>query len=88
VGEEKTNPITPVQMRMARAAVGWGIWKLAEKAGMTARTIARIESGSRARQSTLAAIRSSLESAGIEFTEENGRGPGVRLRKTAGESAE
>jgi hypothetical protein len=26
-------------------------------------------------------IRSALESAGIEFTDENGGGPGVRLRK-------
>ncbi len=28
-----------------------------------------------------AALRGSLESAGVEFIEENGGGPGVRLRK-------
>ncbi|MGI4794901.1 MAG: hypothetical protein ACRYG8_12665 [Janthinobacterium lividum] len=30
----------------------------------------------------LAAIRATLEAAGVEFIEENGGGPGVRLRKT------
>ena len=30
---------------------------------------------------TIAAIHASLEIAGIEFIEENGGGPGVRLRK-------
>ena len=73
--------ITPVQMRMARAAVGWGARELAEKAGVTAGTVTRIENGSPARQSTIAAVRSALEAAGIEFIAENGGGPGVRLRK-------
>ncbi len=31
-------------------------------------------------------MRSCLESAGIEFTEENGGGPGVRLKKTSKET--
>ena len=31
--------------------------------------------------STVAALRKSLETAGIEFIDENGGGPGVRLRK-------
>jgi hypothetical protein len=29
----------------------------------------------------LAALRKALESAGVEFIDENGGGPGVRLRK-------
>jgi hypothetical protein len=29
-----------------------------------------------------AALRNALEAAGVEFIEENGGGPGVRLRKT------
>ncbi|MCO5132456.1 MAG: hypothetical protein M9932_18195 [Xanthobacteraceae bacterium] len=32
-------------------------------------------------QSNLDAVISALESAGVEFTAENGGGPGVRLRK-------
>jgi hypothetical protein len=31
--------------------------------------------------STVAALRKALEGAGIEFIDENGGGPGVRLRK-------
>lgn len=35
-----------------------------------------------AHTSTVAALRKSLEIAGIEFIDENGGGPGVRLRKS------
>jgi hypothetical protein len=34
-----------------------------------------------AHTSTIVALRRALESAGIEFIDENGGGPGVRLRK-------
>jgi transcriptional regulator with XRE-family HTH domain len=66
-----------VQLRMARAAVGWGVRELAEKAGVTANTVSRIELGADAKQSTIEAIQRALEAAGIEFT--NGDKPGVRL---------
>jgi transcriptional regulator with XRE-family HTH domain len=75
--------MTPVQMKMARAALGWGVRELAEKAGVTANTVTRIENGSDAKQSTIAALRVALESAGVEFIAENGGGPGVRLKKRA-----
>jgi transcriptional regulator with XRE-family HTH domain len=71
----------PVQIRMARAALGLGVRELAEKAGVTANTVTRIENGSDAKQSTIDAIRAALESAGIEFIAENGGGAGVRLKK-------
>ena len=71
-----------VQIRMARAAVGWGVRELAEKAGVTANTISRIESGADAKQSTIEAIRRALEAAGVEFT--NGDKPGVRLVRDPG----
>ena len=73
--------MTPVQMRMARAALGWGVRDLAEKAGVTANTVTRIENGSDAKQSTVAALRTALEDGGVEFIPENGGGAGVRLRK-------
>ena len=73
--------MTPVQMRMARAAVGWGVRELAERAGVTANTVTRIENGSDAKQSTITALRAALEAAGIEFIPENGGGAGVRLKK-------
>jgi transcriptional regulator with XRE-family HTH domain len=66
---------------MARAAVGWGVRELAEKAGVTANTVTRIENGSDAKQSTMDRLQQALESAGIEFIDENGGGPGVRLRE-------
>jgi transcriptional regulator with XRE-family HTH domain len=70
-----------IQLRMARAAVGWGVRELAAKAGVTANTVTRIENGADAKQSTMDALRRALEAAGVEFT--NGERPGVRLIKAA-----
>jgi transcriptional regulator with XRE-family HTH domain len=70
-----------IQVRMARAAVGWGVRELAKKAGVTANTVTRIENGADAKQSTMDRLQQALESAGIAFLDENGGGPGVRLRK-------
>ena len=66
---------------MARAAVKLSVRDLAEAAGVTANTISRIENGSDAKASTLAALRAALEAAGVEFIPENGGGAGVRLAK-------
>jgi transcriptional regulator with XRE-family HTH domain len=70
-----------IQLRMARAAVGWGVRELAEKAGVTANTVTRIENGADAKQSTMDALQRALEAAGVEFT--NGEQPGVRMTKAA-----
>jgi transcriptional regulator with XRE-family HTH domain len=70
-----------IQLRMARAAVGWGVRELAKKAGLTANTVTRIENGADAKQSTMDRLQSALEAAGVEFT--NGDQPGVRLIKAA-----
>lgn len=69
------------QSRMARAATGLGVRDLAVRAGVSPDTIARLERGEELKPSTLAAIRAALESAGVEFIEENGGGPGVRLKR-------
>ncbi len=66
---------------MARAAIGWGVRELAEKAGVTANTVTRIENGADAKQSTIDALQRALEAAGIEFT--NGDQPGLRLTQAA-----
>ena len=68
---------------MARAAIGWGVRDLAEKAGITANTVTRIENGADAKQSTMDALQRALEMGGVEFT--NGDQPGVRLAKAAAE---
>lgn len=70
-----------IQLRMARAAVGWGVRELAQKAGVTANTVTRIENGADAKQSTINRLQNALEAAGIEFT--NGDQPGVRLTRAA-----
>jgi len=77
-----SDDIHPGQLRAARALIGWTRDELANKAGTTERTIARIEEGdSSPRVRTAAAIRAALEAAGVEFIPENGGRPGVRLRK-------
>ncbi len=74
-------PMKAIQLRMARAAVGWGVRELAKKAGVTANTVTRIENGADAKQSTIDRLQRALEAAGVEFT--NGEQPGVRLTKAA-----
>jgi transcriptional regulator with XRE-family HTH domain len=55
--------------------------QLAEQAGVARSTVVDFERGTRTpRDASLAAIRSALESAGVEFIPENGGGSGVRLR--------
>jgi transcriptional regulator with XRE-family HTH domain len=74
--------ILPSQTRAARALVGWSRDDLAAAAKTTVRTIARFELGETLpHPRTLAAIRTALEAAGVEFIAENGGGAGVRLRK-------
>jgi transcriptional regulator with XRE-family HTH domain len=70
-----------VQVKMARAAIGWGVRELAKRAGLTANTVTRIENGADAKQSTMDRLQQALEAAGVEFIDENGGGPGVRLQK-------
>lgn len=49
---------------------------------MARATIAEFEAGKRIPiANNLAAIRTALETAGIIFIDENGEGPGVRLRR-------
>src|SRR4051794_39645965 len=74
--------LTPEQTRAARGLVGWSQTDLAEAAGVARGTLADFEAGKRIPYDrTLQDIRSALESAGVMFVEENGNGPGVRLKK-------
>jgi transcriptional regulator with XRE-family HTH domain len=75
-------PVTSAQMRMARAALNWSVRDLAEAAQIHRNTVTNIETGRYAGDAaTLAAIVGALKRAGVEFIDENGGGPGVRLRK-------
>ena len=76
--------ITPGQCRAARALIGWSQQELASKAGVGIMTVHQLEKdGSQSRRATLEVVQRALESAGVEFIEENGGGAGVRLRKTS-----
>lgn len=55
---------------------------LAKAAGISTTGLNNIEKGNAdPKASTLRAIRTALESAGVIFIDQNGEGPGVRLRK-------
>ena len=71
----------PLQCRMARAALGWGVRELAAAAKVSTDTVARFERGDELKERTIDALQRALEAAGIEFT--NGDQPGVRLTKAA-----
>jgi hypothetical protein len=77
-------PLTSAQIRAARALVRWSAEELAGASAVGLTTIRRAEVTEAATSLTAAndmAIRRALEAAGVEFIDENGGGPGVRLRK-------
>jgi transcriptional regulator with XRE-family HTH domain len=67
-------------LRAARGLLNWTVRDLAEKSGVHRNTVTRIETETTGSGHALAALRAALEAAGVEFIEENGGGPGVRLR--------
>jgi transcriptional regulator with XRE-family HTH domain len=76
--------LTSELIRAARALLRWDQRKLAEASSISLPTIKRLESKPGALQahaSTLVALNRALEGAGVEFIDENGGGPGVRLRR-------
>ena len=75
--------LTPAQCRAARGLIDWSQMELAERAGVGIVTIRQLEAGNHApRRATLDVVRRALEAFGVEFIEENGGGPGVRLHKS------
>ncbi len=77
--------LTSEQVRAARALLRWEQKDLAGATQVSLPSIKRLEAqpGPLAAQPrTVAAIRAALEAAGVIFVDENGEGPGVRLRKT------
>ena len=76
--------ITPAQSRAARGLLDWSQSELGNRSNLSESTIRDFEKGRRTPSpNNLAAIRAALEAAGVIFVEENGEGPGVRLRKSA-----
>jgi hypothetical protein len=76
--------LTGAQIRAARSLIRWTAEDLAAASALSVATIRRAELKENQTALTSAndlAIRRALESAGVEFIDENGGGPGVRLRK-------
>ena len=74
--------ITAAQSRAARGLLGWSQLDLAKFAGIGVVTVHQLEAGSsQPRRATLEVVRRAFESAGVEFIDANGGGPGVRLRE-------
>lgn len=73
------------QMRAARGLLEWSQTQLAEASNLSLPTIKRMEKLGPGRSSAdnVSAVRRALEAAGVILIDENGQGPGVRLRKAA-----
>jgi hypothetical protein len=83
-GQPRIWPLTSAQIRAARSLIRWTADELAAASALSVATIRRAELKESETALTAAndlAIRRALETAGVEFIDENGGGPGVRLRK-------
>ena len=82
------TPLTSAQLRAGRALIRWSAEDLARASSVGLTTIRRAELTDAETSMTAAndlAVRRALEAAGVEFIDENGGGPGVRLRKSGNE---
>jgi transcriptional regulator with XRE-family HTH domain len=82
--QPRTRPLTSAQIRAARSLIRWTADELAAASALSVATIRRAELKESETALTAAndlATRRALETAGVEFIDENGGGPGVRLRK-------
>lgn len=84
IGSRDIKTITGAQLRAARALIRWSADDLAKAANVGVATVRRAEAADgpiNMVPNNLTAIRQALENAGVILVEENGQGPGVRLRK-------
>lgn len=84
MGETVKGQLFGSQIRAARALLRWSAADLAKASTVGANTIRRAEVEDGILSMTAAnqrAVRQALEDAGVQFIEQNGGGPGVRLRK-------
>ena len=78
-------PVSGNQIKASRALIGMEQAELADKAGVSINTVRNMEAAGadevRVRSDTLFRVQEALKAAGVIFVEENGDGPGVRIRK-------
>ena len=82
-GSRRNLAIAGAQLRAARALLGWSQTELANQAGMSLPTVKRVETdrGPKVSEEARLALQRALVQGGVEFIDQNGGGPGVRLRK-------
>ena len=72
----------PEQMRAARAALNWSLERLAEASGVHRNTLSNFETRRyKGDPEKLAAVRATLEAAGVTFADEDGGAAGASLRR-------
>ncbi len=79
--------ITAAQLRAARGLLKWSQSGLAEASGVALSTVTRMEANEgllRGNADNVWKIQRALEDAGVAFIDENGGGPGLRLRDPTG----
>jgi transcriptional regulator with XRE-family HTH domain len=64
---ELTTAGQGVEIRMARAGLGWSAGRLAHEARVGRNTVARVEGGAAVRNGTVERIRAALTAAGVRF---------------------
>jgi hypothetical protein len=87
ISSVKSKKISSAQMRAARAMLRWSALDLARISKVGVATIRRVEvidGEIPVTAANEAAIRQALETAGIEFIDEDRAGEGVRFRKPQG----
>ncbi|GGE01498.1 transcriptional regulator [Aureimonas endophytica] len=73
--------MTPAECRAARALLEWSQLQLAEASGADVAAIRDFETGRLPpAEANVAALKGTLQNAGVEFVSEIGGGSGVRLR--------
>ena len=76
------------QLRAARSLLDWNQKDLAQASDLSLPTIQRMETLGLRRSSAgnVEKVQRAVEDAGVEFIDENGGGPGVRLKSRIGNS--
>ncbi len=65
--------LSPIQCKMARAALSWSVKDLARQAHIAANTVVRFENEKHeANPSTVLVIKQAFEAAGVLFTDDGG----------------
>jgi DNA-binding XRE family transcriptional regulator len=63
--------LTPIQIKMARTALGWTRAQLAATSGVAAKTIQRVENGENATVQKMQKIEDAFRRAGCDFADDN-----------------